>query len=193
MYDAVVASADYLSKNAKRPKQVLLIITDGEDNASSATLEQAIRRVQDLDGPAIYCDRAAVWGGHGPARVAACARGAARARRADGRAGLFPEVAEGSGRDRGGGRAGHPHAVHHRVPLDEVAELGRVPAGACGGQGKGLPRAAGADADRLLPANGIATRRVPTDRHSRLSPEVNRSGHGNRKTVKAGECELEAT
>jgi VWFA-related protein len=55
LYDAVIASADYLSKNAKRSKQVLLIVTDGEDNASSATLEQTIRRVQDMDGPAIYC------------------------------------------------------------------------------------------------------------------------------------------
>ena len=55
LYDAVIASADYLAKNAKRAKQVLLIITDGDDNASSATLESAIRRVQDLDGPAIYC------------------------------------------------------------------------------------------------------------------------------------------
>jgi Ca-activated chloride channel homolog len=55
MYDALVASADYLSKNAKQPKQVLLVITDGEDNASTATLEQAIRRIQDLDGPTIYC------------------------------------------------------------------------------------------------------------------------------------------
>ena len=31
IYDALVASADYLSKNAKRPKQVLLVVTDGED------------------------------------------------------------------------------------------------------------------------------------------------------------------
>ena len=54
MYDALVASADYLSKNAKRPKQVILVITDGEDNASSATLDQAIRRIQDFDGPVIY-------------------------------------------------------------------------------------------------------------------------------------------
>jgi Ca-activated chloride channel family protein len=54
LYDAVLASADYLTKNAKHPKQVLLVITDGEDNASSATLEQAIRRIQDLDGPVIY-------------------------------------------------------------------------------------------------------------------------------------------
>ncbi len=55
IYDALVASADYLSKNAKHPKQVLLVVTDGEDNASSATLEQTIRRIQDLDGPVIYC------------------------------------------------------------------------------------------------------------------------------------------
>ncbi len=55
MYDALVASADYLAKNAKKPKQVLLVVTDGEDNASSATLEQAIRKIQDLDGPVIYC------------------------------------------------------------------------------------------------------------------------------------------
>ena len=55
LYDAVIASADYLAKNGKRSKQVLLIVTDGDDNASSATLEQAIRRVQELDGPAIYC------------------------------------------------------------------------------------------------------------------------------------------
>lgn len=54
LYDAVIASADYLAKNGKRSKQVLLIITDGDDNASSASLESAIRRVQELDGPAIY-------------------------------------------------------------------------------------------------------------------------------------------
>ena len=54
IYDALVASADYLTKNAKHPKQVLLVVTDGEDNASTASLEQAIRRIQDLDGPVIY-------------------------------------------------------------------------------------------------------------------------------------------
>lgn len=55
IYDALVASADYLAKNAKHPKQVLLLVTDGEDNASSTSLEQAIRKIQDLDGPVIYC------------------------------------------------------------------------------------------------------------------------------------------
>lgn len=54
LYDAVVASADKLVADAKRPKQVLILITDGEDNASSLTLEQTINRVQQLSGPVIY-------------------------------------------------------------------------------------------------------------------------------------------
>jgi Ca-activated chloride channel homolog len=54
LYDAVVASADQLSQGARRPKQVLLIITDGEDNASTMNLEQTIRRIQDLQGPVVY-------------------------------------------------------------------------------------------------------------------------------------------
>jgi len=54
LYDAIVASADHLAQGAKRPKQVLLVVTDGEDNASSLNLEQTIRRVQDLQGPVVY-------------------------------------------------------------------------------------------------------------------------------------------
>ncbi len=54
LYDAVVASADKLSTDAKRAKQVLVLITDGEDNASTLNLEQTIRRVQQLSGPVIY-------------------------------------------------------------------------------------------------------------------------------------------
>ena len=55
LYDAVIASADYMTKAAKRSKQVILIITDGEDNASSSTLEETVRRVQNLQGPVVYC------------------------------------------------------------------------------------------------------------------------------------------
>jgi VWFA-related protein len=54
LYDAVAASADELSKNSKQPKQVLLIITDGADNASRLDLQQAIRRVTNLGGPVVY-------------------------------------------------------------------------------------------------------------------------------------------
>jgi Ca-activated chloride channel family protein len=54
LYDAVAASADKLAADAKRPKQVIVLITDGEDNASQLDLEQTIRRVQALSGPVIY-------------------------------------------------------------------------------------------------------------------------------------------
>jgi len=54
LYDAVIASANKLVADAKRPKQVLILITDGEDNASNFTLEQTIGRVQQLSGPVIY-------------------------------------------------------------------------------------------------------------------------------------------
>ena len=54
LYDAVAASADKLASDAKRPKQVIILITDGEDNASTNNLEQTIRRVRQLSGPVIY-------------------------------------------------------------------------------------------------------------------------------------------
>jgi hypothetical protein len=54
LYDAVAASADELANHAKQPKQVLLVITDGADNASRLDLEQTIRRVQNLGGPVVY-------------------------------------------------------------------------------------------------------------------------------------------
>jgi VWFA-related protein len=54
LYDAVVASAGHLKKNAKLEKRVLLVVTDGEDNESQETLEQAIRRLQEENGPTVY-------------------------------------------------------------------------------------------------------------------------------------------
>jgi Ca-activated chloride channel homolog len=54
LYDAVIASADKLAADAHHPKQVIVVITDGEDNASTRLLEQAIARVQQLSGPVIY-------------------------------------------------------------------------------------------------------------------------------------------
>jgi Ca-activated chloride channel family protein len=54
LYDAVVASADHLKKNAKLQRKVLFVVTDGEDNASRESLEQAVRRLQEENGPTVY-------------------------------------------------------------------------------------------------------------------------------------------
>lgn len=54
MYDAVVAAADHLAKGGKHDKKVLLVVTDGEDNASRNSLEDAVRAVQNENGPTVY-------------------------------------------------------------------------------------------------------------------------------------------
>jgi VWFA-related protein len=46
LYDATSSSLDYLEKDGKQDKKVLLIITDGEDNASQGSLEKLVRRLQ---------------------------------------------------------------------------------------------------------------------------------------------------
>jgi VWFA-related protein len=54
LYDAVVASAVHLKENAKLEKKVIFVVTDGDDNESSETLEAAVRRLQTENGPTVY-------------------------------------------------------------------------------------------------------------------------------------------
>jgi Ca-activated chloride channel family protein len=54
LYDTVVTAADKMQRSATRPRKVLIVITDGDDNASKLTLEHAIHSVQDMQGPIIY-------------------------------------------------------------------------------------------------------------------------------------------
>lgn len=54
LYDAVVASGVHLQNNQQLEKRVLLVITDGEDNMSQETLQEAMRRLQQTNGPTVY-------------------------------------------------------------------------------------------------------------------------------------------
>jgi len=54
LYDAVVASAIHLTNNTRLDKKVLLVITDGQDNMSQETLEEALHRLQQTNGPTVY-------------------------------------------------------------------------------------------------------------------------------------------
>lgn len=54
LYDAVVASAVHLKNNPHLQKKVLLVITDGQDNMSRETLEEAIRKLQPNRGLTVY-------------------------------------------------------------------------------------------------------------------------------------------
>jgi len=53
LYDAIVASADYLTKSPLQRK-VLFVVTDGEDDASQESLEQAVHKLQQENGPTVY-------------------------------------------------------------------------------------------------------------------------------------------
>ena len=46
MRDAISESMDYMRKEGKRQKKVLLVITDGNDNASNVSLEKLVSRAQ---------------------------------------------------------------------------------------------------------------------------------------------------
>jgi Ca-activated chloride channel homolog len=52
--DAVVASAEHLKKDARLERKVLFVVTDGEDNASRSSLEDAVKQLQEENGPSVY-------------------------------------------------------------------------------------------------------------------------------------------
>ncbi|HXC43287.1 MAG TPA: VWA domain-containing protein [Candidatus Dormibacteraeota bacterium] len=54
LYEAVVASAEHLKKNGRLERKVLFVVTDGEDNASRESLEQAVKQLQEENGPSVY-------------------------------------------------------------------------------------------------------------------------------------------
>jgi Ca-activated chloride channel homolog len=54
LYDAIVASAAHLRQQTTLQKRALLVVTDGEDNASESTLQEAVQQLQQKDGPVLY-------------------------------------------------------------------------------------------------------------------------------------------
>jgi Ca-activated chloride channel family protein len=52
--DAVVASAEHLKRDARLERKVLFVVTDGDDNASRESLEDAVKQLQEENGPAVY-------------------------------------------------------------------------------------------------------------------------------------------
>ena len=54
LYDAVAASSIHIANHVRENKRVLLLITDGQDNMSVDTLQQAIRVLEEKNGPIVY-------------------------------------------------------------------------------------------------------------------------------------------
>jgi VWFA-related protein len=54
LYDALVASAAHIRQDARIQKRVLLVVTDGKDNASQESLDETVQQLQREDGPVVY-------------------------------------------------------------------------------------------------------------------------------------------
>ncbi len=55
LYDAVAAASDHLMKmRDPNEKKVILVVTDGEDNASTLTLEKSVQDIAVDGGPTVY-------------------------------------------------------------------------------------------------------------------------------------------
>ena len=54
LYDAIAASAIHLKQKTVLQKRALLVVTDGEDNASQESVEEVVQQLQRSDGPVVY-------------------------------------------------------------------------------------------------------------------------------------------
>lgn len=65
LYDALVATEDYCLRHAQYRRRAIVVVTDGQDNASRLNLEQAIERMRNPSAPLLYAlflpDRDMSW------------------------------------------------------------------------------------------------------------------------------------
>src|SRR5580700_9608176 len=54
LYDALIGAVDHLNRTSPLQKKVLLVVTDGRDNASQATFQEVLRKLQSKNGPVLY-------------------------------------------------------------------------------------------------------------------------------------------
>jgi Ca-activated chloride channel homolog len=54
LYDALIAAVDHLNQTSPLQKKVLLVVTDGWDNASQATFQEVLHKLQSKNGPVLY-------------------------------------------------------------------------------------------------------------------------------------------
>jgi Ca-activated chloride channel homolog len=54
LYDALIAAVDHMDRTSPLQKKVLLVVTDGRDNASQATFQEVLHKLQSKDAPVLY-------------------------------------------------------------------------------------------------------------------------------------------
>jgi hypothetical protein len=115
MRDAVLMAERYLREHGSHDRQVLLVITDGNDNASIASMKE-LRRTLEHGEMAVFA--VGLFGDDDSPRVAR-SPGARPSDGADRRRGLFPAIGRRNLQCRPEPRAPDPEAVHDRLHASE--------------------------------------------------------------------------
>ncbi len=154
VYDALVASADYLAKNAKRSETGVAGSNGWRGQCFQRRLwSRRFAGSRISDGPVIY----SVWPLFGQdtdkRESRACKACAGDAERADGRGGVFSAVAEGRGLDcRAGGAAIYGRSTRLPYHSTKSPTLGGYRQVRVEAKAKEHGQVVGANADRLLSA-----------------------------------------
>ncbi len=127
LYDAVIGSLDHLKKGT-RDKKVLLVVTDGEDNASRHSLENAVEQAQRTNA-VIYA--VGVFSDddikHNHRAMKKARDGAVRPCQRHRRLGLLPGKRRRHGSHLHADRARYPQPVHAGILSDQRGPRRHVP------------------------------------------------------------------
>ena len=169
MRDAIRMSIDHLKEKAHKDKKVLVVVTDGNDNASVVSLENLVKASQQSE--------VLIYGvgllGEEERREAQRAQRALKAlAHGHRRRGLLSQGRRRGGQDRPPGGARHPQPVHHRIHADQHRDGRHIPPDQGHGQRSGQSH--GSHAQRVLrDSRPGRPARVP-EQKGRL-PEIMRS------------------
>ena len=124
MRDAIDMSMTYLKKEGHRQKKVLLVITDGNDNASNISLEKLVNRAQQNE-VLVYSIGLLNEEERREARLAK--RALDSITRDSGGLAFYPKGPSRGGRHRAAGGARNPQSVHHRLLTDSAGDGRQLP------------------------------------------------------------------
>ncbi len=162
LYDAVVASAEHLKRFARLEKKVLFVVTDGEDNASNETLEQAVKHLQEENGPSVYA--IGILGDEEHPK---------RARKAleimaqhTGGIAFFPKTLDEVDEISRTVAQRHSEPVRHRLQADESPRKRRLPADSRRGESQRARQDDGAHQERVLRRCAAFGQRRPSKSHA---------------------------
>ena len=123
LYDAIIGAVDHLNKTSPLQKKVLLVVTDGQDNASQATFQEVLHKLQSKNGPVLYT----IALEQNQRRDDSNRQSLRTLSEQTGGTAFFPFESRRGPIDRKRDCARHSESIHNRLPLFEFTRSGNLP------------------------------------------------------------------